>query len=105
MVELERLAFLDVRLAVDRVQFGSGLPQVTPACRYLRDARYAFSDEGAEGFEELYYMYRNVARCEDRRIIERHGLRFDITLIPPGMIGQEYNKTVGHYHPVKPGTK
>ncbi|MDP3488462.1 MAG: glucose-6-phosphate isomerase family protein, partial [Bacillota bacterium] len=49
-------------------------------------------------------MYRDVARCEDRPIMASHGLRFDITLIPPGMIGQEYNKTVGHYHPVKPGT-
>ncbi|KAF0196346.1 MAG: glucose-6-phosphate isomerase [Bacillota bacterium] len=104
MLELERLAFLDVNLASGRVQFGSGLPQVNPACRYLREARYAFSDEGVEGLEELYYMYRDVARCEDRPIIAQHGLRFDITLIPAGLIGQEYNKTVGHYHPVKLGT-
>lgn len=38
----------------------------------------------------LYYMHRAIAR--------RGWLRYDITVIPPLMLGSEYNKTAGHYH-------
>jgi len=38
----------------------------------------------------LYYMHRAIA--------ERGTLRYDITVIPPLMLGSEYNKTMGHYH-------
>lgn len=39
----------------------------------------------------LYFMFRSVAGKE--------GLRYDITVIPPKKIGEEYVKTYGHYHP------
>ncbi|MDO8553504.1 MAG: glucose-6-phosphate isomerase family protein [Candidatus Micrarchaeota archaeon] len=41
--------------------------------------------------EPLYYMYRSVAQLED--------LRYDITLILPKILSDEYAKTYGHYHP------
>jgi glucose-6-phosphate isomerase len=49
---------------------------------------------GPEGI--AYYMYRDV---------HTHGtLRYDVTLIPPRMFGDEFVKTYGHYHPeAKPG--
>jgi glucose-6-phosphate isomerase len=49
---------------------------------------------GPEGI--AYYMFREV---------HRHGnLRYDVTLIPPRMFGDEFVKTYGHYHPeAKPG--
>jgi len=40
---------------------------------------------------ELYYMYRGVKK--------KDGLRYDITVIPPLMLGQEFVKTKGHNHP------
>jgi glucose-6-phosphate isomerase, archaeal len=40
---------------------------------------------------ELYYMYRDLKSDGN--------LRYDITIIPAKMLGQEYNKTKGHYHP------
>ncbi|MFH0737649.1 MAG: glucose-6-phosphate isomerase family protein [Candidatus Micrarchaeota archaeon] len=40
---------------------------------------------------ELYYMYRSVYVHE--------GIRYDITLIPPMVVGGERAKTHGHYHP------
>lgn len=104
MVNLEKLAYLPIRKVEHRVEFCDGLRQVEPACRRLEDARYAFCEEAASGPDELYYMYRDVAWCEHRHIMGQLGLRFDITLIPAGYVGQEYNKTVGHYHPVKLGT-
>ncbi|MBI2079367.1 glucose-6-phosphate isomerase [Candidatus Micrarchaeota archaeon] len=38
-----------------------------------------------------YYMYRSVYQKND--------IRFDITLLPSRLIGKEYTKTYGHYHP------
>ncbi len=38
----------------------------------------------------VYYMHRAITQKDD--------LRYDITIIPPLMLGQEYNKTLGHYH-------
>jgi len=40
--------------------------------------------------QELYYMYRGVD--------EKDGLRYDITIIPPFLMGEEYVKTLGHFH-------
>jgi len=54
---------------------------------------------------ELYYMYRELSLSKkDALLIKEHGLRFDITVIPPRMLGCEYVKTAGHYHPLVPGT-
>jgi len=39
---------------------------------------------------ELYYMYRKLQ--------EKDNLRYDITVIPPRMLGKEFVKTKGHYH-------
>lgn len=54
---------------------------------------------------DMYYMFRDLARNDaDLEAIKSHHLRYDITRIPPGMLGSEYIKTVGHYHPPVPGT-
>ncbi|AKB79877.1 Glucose-6-phosphate isomerase [Methanosarcina horonobensis HB-1 = JCM 15518] len=54
---------------------------------------------------DMYYMFRDLAKSDsDLEIIKSHYLRYDITRIPPGMLGSEYTKTVGHYHPQVPGT-
>lgn len=52
---------------------------------------------------ELYFMYRDVRLKEDEEKIRKKGLRYDITIIPPGKLGREYVKTSGHYHPNVPG--
>jgi len=39
---------------------------------------------------ELYYMYRGVE--------EKDGLRYDITIMPPKILGEEFVKTKGHEH-------
>jgi glucose-6-phosphate isomerase, archaeal len=40
---------------------------------------------------DLYYMYRGLKK--------EKGARYDITVIPPRKLGQEFVKTKGHYHP------
>jgi len=50
---------------------------------------------------ELYYMYRDLYKNEsDYAIIKENSLRYDITIIPPQMLGKEFIKTAGHYHPM-----
>ncbi|MEM2097566.1 MAG: glucose-6-phosphate isomerase family protein [Methanothrix sp.] len=79
-----------------------------PDIRRLSDMRDLLCDtEWASSAEDvdLYYMYRDLylSRADRSRLIE-HDLRYDITIIPPRMLGREYVKTAGHYHPKVPGT-
>ncbi len=54
---------------------------------------------------EVYYMYRELSLSRnDAMAMKEHHLRYDITIIPPLMLGCEFVKTAGHYHPDVPGT-
>lgn len=80
-----------------------------PDIRRLYDMSDVIYDKnwlaGAENVE-LYYMYRDLylSRSDQEKLLEQ-GLRYDITIIPPRMLGVEYIKTAGHYHPLVPGGK
>lgn len=59
----------------------------------------AFPEALQEGFD-AYFMFRDVYYSNnDREKILEKNLRYDITVIPPNMIGKEYIKTYGHFHP------
>lgn len=66
-------------------------PKVKKEIRYLNDMREVLYDKKwlktAKNFP-VYYMYRGVK--------EKNGLRYDITLIPPRMLGKEFVKTKGN---------
>jgi glucose-6-phosphate isomerase len=78
-----------------------------PDIRWLYDMRDVLYDQkwaaSAENME-LYYMYRDLylSRADNEHMVEQ-GIRYDITIIPPLMLGREYVKTAGHYHPLIPG--
>lgn len=73
----------------------SGMREVVYDREWLKNARDV----------ELYYMYRDLALSdEDKKILRKENLRYDITLIPPHTLGNEFVKTAGHYHPRVPGT-
>jgi glucose-6-phosphate isomerase len=61
--------------------------------RYLDDMKMVLYDKAwartAPNFE-VYYMQRGLE--------EKDSLRYDITTIPPKMLGREFVKTKGHYH-------
>lgn len=84
-----------------------GGKRAEPDVRWLFDMKEVIYDkrwlEKAENFE-LYYMYRDLylSRADRDRLLNQ-GLRYDITIIPPRMLGSEYIKTAGHYHPIPPG--
>lgn len=65
----------------------------------MKDVLYDRKLSGSQGFEvELYYMFRDICRAKDREIVREKDLRYDITVIPPCFIGEEFVKTQGHAH-------
>jgi len=67
----------------------------------LYDQEWAADAENSE----LYYMYRDLYLSrKDKNLLRDQSLRYDITIIPPEMLGKEYIKTAGHYHPKVPGS-
>ena len=84
------------------------LNKLEPDIRYLEDMQNMIYDrewlKTAPNLE-LYYMYRDLAETDDdlTKIIKSE-LRYDITIIKPIKMGKEFNKTVGHDHPLVPGT-
>lgn len=75
----------------------------TFATRKLFDMKEVIYDkqwlENQEDNFDLYYMYRDLTRQEDKTIFQEHKVRFDVTIIPPNTLGKEYIKTAGHFHP------
>ena len=84
-----------------------GTTRVQPSIRMLSDMEDVIYDRGwlkETDNIELYYMYRELSLSKnDALLMKENGLRYDITIIPPCMLGCEYVKTAGHYHPCVPG--
>ena len=49
-------------------------------------------------FAVAYYVFRRVAINQDLHIFNKSGLRYDITVLPPGDWGGECPRTFGHVH-------
>ena len=67
--------------------------QVKPQIRYLNEMKSVLYDQKWSKTApnlEVYYMYRGVKK--------KNGLRYDITVIPSQMLGEEFPKTKGHHH-------
>ena len=64
-----------------------------PEIRFLHDMKKVIYDQKwlkrAANFE-VYYMHRGIKK--------KGNLRYDITVIPAQMLGQEFTKTKGHIH-------
>jgi glucose-6-phosphate isomerase len=85
------------------------LKKIKPDVREVEDMENVIYDKEwlkiASPKIDLYYMYRDLAENkEDRQKIIGNDLRYDITVFPPIMLGKEFNKTLGHDHPIVPGT-
>jgi len=71
--------------------------------RRLADLREALADPDAEGPDPAYYMYQGVAHFTAKEGRQAYHWRYDLTVLPPGRYGDEYLRTVGHYHPLIKG--
>ena len=90
---------------MNELEFGGKTKE--PDVRMLHDMdEVLYDEEWARGTDnlELYYMYRDLFLSRrDGDLFKDQGIRYDITIIPPLMLGCEYVKTAGHYHPKVPG--
>jgi len=84
MVDLSRLAGANLR-EVRRV--GDLKP-------VLYDPDY----ENTCGELPVYEIYRDCCDAGIAHLLIKNGLRYDLTVIFPALLGEEYAKTMGHYH-------
>ena len=98
-VSLKEKSSLDISLKGNKLVFGESLKQTEPEVRTIEQMKQVLMDPSVSEPKECYYMYREICVGEDKEIIEKSGLRYDLTVIPSLMRGKEYNKTFGHFHP------
>lgn len=80
------------------LEFHGNFPFIKKSERTLNELRpylknpdvKKFLPAGRQGHNPVYYVWRYVHLAFD--------LRYDLTLLPPGTIGDEFVKTAGHYH-------
>lgn len=74
---------------------------VEPDIRTLEQMKPVLYDPESDGPDELYYMYRGVHLRDHDELVAGHNVRYDLTVIPSAVIGGEFTKTKGHFHPKK----
>jgi len=109
MISLEKTSGLPISMKEDySLVLGEGVvsdAQDGPTIREFSKVKNFLKDPGsAYHRKDVYQMYRNVALAKHDGEIRAARLSYDITVIPPGKMGDEFAKTIGHYHEMKPGT-
>ncbi len=98
---MERLG-VKFRLKRGKLEFdGRGIRPDLRKPEEMKDVVYD-PDALSDWKSPMYFMYRNLGRLankDKREILEARSIRYDVTVIPSGFIGEEYNKTHGHFHP------
>ncbi|MFB0562802.1 MAG: glucose-6-phosphate isomerase family protein [Candidatus Lokiarchaeia archaeon] len=81
--------------------FSDELELPEPGVRTIGDLSKVAKNPNLEtDTEEIaYWMYRDIALEEHKSLILEHNIRFDITVMKAFLLGDEYGKTSGHYHP------
>jgi len=76
-----------------------------PSTRLVGDLKPVLASSVDESLqsEPAYFMFRSVSRAVDEQLFKCLCLRYDITVIPPRVLGEEFVKTFGHYHPTPYG--
>ncbi|VVB99822.1 Glucose-6-phosphate isomerase [uncultured archaeon] len=96
---------LKINLESSRLIFGKGMRKVAPEARTRKQMMPVLKEPAMRAPDEFYYMHRNVCLRKDAARIKAAGLRYDVTVLPPFTVGEEFNKTFGHRHPCVLGTK
>jgi glucose-6-phosphate isomerase len=98
----------------------TGLPIDFNPCTYeisfsdLKDPLYGvrrlsamapvLEDPTCAGPDVMYWMYRNTGKKTCDHLLSQHHLRYDLSVYKHEMLGREFYKTSGHYHPNVPHT-
>jgi len=95
---------LSIALKENKLVFEQGIKEVIPDIRTLKQMKPVLLHKKSSAPKDFYYRYRNVCNIEHEKKIFESNLRYDITVIPPASIGEEFVKTFGHFHPLAPNT-
>ncbi len=101
MVDLGKISGLPLTLSEEGFLKAEkeGIYLANPALRKFEDLLpVLLESNNLEHSKIAYYMYRNIHLSNDCQIFKDNGLRYDITVIFPGLLGKEFTKTLGHYH-------
>lgn len=101
IVELKNNCGLDLKLDTEKTEliFDETMHFSELKVRTLDDMREVILDPKINAPRELYYMYRDVYAFSDKALLEKNKLRYDVTIIKSDVLGREFMKTAGHYHP------
>jgi len=97
--DLTEICGLPIKLKGNKLEFGKGMQKVIPDVRTFEQMKPVLKNPKAKTPKDFYYMYREVCIEKDREKIRKNNLRYDITVLPGFKVGDEYNKTLGHFHP------
>jgi len=94
--------FTSVQVGVERAHSPSLLGTVGHVVRRLRELYPVLYDpascNGMDPKLPVYEIHRDMCSDAERDVLLRHDLRYDVTVMPPLMLGEECVKTIGHEH-------
>lgn len=102
MIDLSKQSGLPISIDENyQLIFRDSLPAVKPTIRKLSEMVPVLLEpeiKPVPDTEDMYFMYRDIHMLDDEQVIRNNNIRYDITVVPPLMLGKEYNKVLGHYH-------
>ncbi len=101
MINLSEISGLPIKFNEETYQISLGPQMRDPlySTREIEPIRPLLLEPDCQAPEVLYWMYRNTGLKGDEHLLAKHRLRYDISIFVPAMLGPEYLKTSGHYHP------
>ena len=106
MLAIEKTSGLPIALREDfSLEFGPGLrPSSVEVTDQAHLKTYLKDPIARASRRDIYSRHTDLALERDREKIAGAGLRYEILVMPPGKIGEEFVKTKGHYNLDKTGT-
>lgn len=88
------------------LEFHLPLTEIKPKERATNEMKEYLADPDASITNSIapYLMYGKVHLPADQEKFQNFGIRYDLTLFRPGLLGKEFCKSIGHFHQKKPGT-
>jgi glucose-6-phosphate isomerase len=89
---------LELSLTDGKIVFPFSVVVEKKAGKNLEQMRSLMYDASEKPDCQLYEFYAGVFNEKDKLTIEKSGLRYDIIMVYPGQVNEEYKKTSGHIH-------
>ena len=106
LMNLKRGSGLPLSIKDGKLLLSKDISSLPVQKRTLIEAKRFLKDPNAKTkIKNLYLMYRGVKLKKDGLVFKKNNISYDITVINPGFLGDEFAKTIGHRHPNKPQTK